>query len=126
MIDTEKALLAFPFLSSVPPGSRQAFLSRSVPKALEHRQVLAGDGSACAYLPLVLEGTLRVYKVSESGKELTLYRIERGESCVLTATCILTGGSFPAMAESEGRSLVALLPGALIASLVEEDRELTR
>ena len=71
----------------------------------------------------MLKGTLRIYKTSETGKELTLYRIEQGESCILTATCILSGGSFPATAEAEGATEVMLVPSRLLESLVEEHGE---
>ncbi len=98
-------------------------MAQAIRKSLVHKQVLVRPGNECAYLPLVLKGTLRVYKTSESGKELTLYRIEQGESCILTATCILSGGSFPAVAEAEGATDVMLLPSRLLVSLVEDHAE---
>lgn len=114
---------AFPILRTAPPRSQELLLAQGVRKSLAHKQVLVRPGSECAYLPLVLKGTLRVYKSSETGKELTLYRIEQGESCILTATCILSGGSFPAVAESEGDTDVMLLPSRLLVSLVAEHAE---
>ena len=120
MIDRGVALSAFPFLDSVPSASREQFLSQAMTKRLEPDQILVSGGSECAYLPLVLEGTLRVYKTSSEGRELTLYRIERGESCVLTATCIMNHDGFPAIARAEGPTLVALLPARLLAGLVEK------
>jgi CRP/FNR family transcriptional regulator len=111
---------AFPILRTAPLRSRELLAAQGIRKSLAHRQVLVRPGNECAYLPFVLSGTLRVYKTSESGKELTLYRIERGESCILTATCILSGGSFPALAEAEGDTDVLLLPSRLLVSLVEE------
>jgi CRP/FNR family transcriptional regulator, anaerobic regulatory protein len=116
----------FPFLQSVPQISRRAFLAQAVRKTLEDKQVIVRDGNECAYLPLVLEGTLRVFKTSETGKELTLYRIERGESCILTATCILNGNSFPAIAEAEKRTEVLLAPARLFVRFVEEYPEWRR
>ncbi len=126
MVEQAAVISAFPFLRAVPRSSREALLSSALSKTLEHRQVLVSGGGRCSWLPLVLEGTLRVYKVSDSGKELTLYRIERGESCILTATCILNDASFPAIAESEGRSVVALAPAKLIVRLVDEHPEWRR
>jgi CRP/FNR family transcriptional regulator len=101
---------AFPFMETLSPRAWESLLVRAARKSLEHKQILAFEGRECASLPLVLAGALRVCKVSESGKGLTLYRIERGESCVLTATCILNRTRFPAVAEAEGRTEVLLLP----------------
>jgi CRP/FNR family transcriptional regulator len=111
---------AFPILKTAPPRSKELLMTQGIRKSLTDKQVLVRAGNECAYLPFVLKGTLRVYKTSESGKELTLYRIEQGESCILTATCILSGGSFPAVAEAEGATDVMLLPSRLLVSLVEE------
>ena len=43
----------------------------------------------------------RVFKLGESGREITLYRIGKGESCILTASCIVSGTPFPAFAVCE-------------------------
>ncbi len=112
---------AFPFLSDLAPQSREAVLAQSIRRSLEDGQVLARDGAGCEYLPFVIKGTLRIYKSSEAGRELTLYRIERGESCVLSATCILNGGTFPAIAKAEGDTEVLLVPAKLLASLADEN-----
>lgn len=55
----------------------------------------------CSHLALVIEGTARVYKIGENGREITLYRIGPGESCILTASCIMSRKPFPAFAISE-------------------------
>jgi CRP/FNR family transcriptional regulator len=122
----EEVIQAFPFLSTLSARSREDLLSRSIRKSLAHKQVLVGSGTECVYLPFVVDGTLRIYKSSETGRELTLYRIERGESCVLTATCILNGGSFPAIAEAEGTTEILLVPAVLMVDLVEESAQWRR
>jgi CRP/FNR family transcriptional regulator, anaerobic regulatory protein len=117
---------SFPFVGTLPAPLRNALRSQAVRKKLKNRQVLVPGGSECAYLPFVLEGALRIYKVSEAGKEMTLYRIEQGESCILSATCILNGGNFPAIAEAEGDTQILLLPAPLLYRLVEENSECRR
>jgi CRP/FNR family transcriptional regulator len=112
-------LQAFPFLNELPEKDLAEIRAQSVRKSLEHKQVLVRDGNQCAYLPFVLTGALRVYKASDTGRELTFYRIEHGESCILTATCILNGGSFPAVAEAEGPTDVVLVPSKLMERLVD-------
>lgn len=56
---------------------------------------------------------MRVYKTGETGREITLYRIEPGESCILTANCILNRRGFPALAEVEQTTEVLLIPAAV-------------
>jgi CRP/FNR family transcriptional regulator len=122
----EEVMQAFPFLSTLPARARENLLSRSLSRRLVHKELLVGSGTECVYLPFVVSGTLRIYKASETGRELTLYRIERGESCILTATCILNGGSFPAIAEAEGDTEILLVPAVLMVDLVEESAQWRR
>ena len=44
---------------------------------------------------------MRVYRPAEDGRAITLYHIGAGESCILTASCILNSQVFPAIAEIE-------------------------
>lgn len=78
---------------------------------LEAGQHLAWEGEACSGLGLVLEGQARVYKLGESGREITLYRVEPGESCILTASCLLSRQPFPAFAQVEQPLRALLVPG---------------
>ena len=126
MSSQEGILDAFPFFSTLPAQTRSQILGRSVSKILAHKQVLARDGGECSFLPFVLAGTLRIYKGSEGGREITLYRIERGESCILSATCILNGGSFPAIAEAEGETEVLLVPAQLLTEHVDSNPDWRR
>lgn len=71
------------------------------------------EGNACAHLPLILAGNARVYKLSDEGRPITLYRIPPGESCILTASCILSDRAFPAFAEAETDVEALVIPSAL-------------
>lgn len=59
------------------------------------------EGDLCNHLPLVISGSVRVYKIGESGREITLYHLERGDSCILTASSIISQKVFPAFAVTE-------------------------
>jgi CRP/FNR family transcriptional regulator len=62
---------------------------------------ICDQGMQCQHLALIISGTARVYKLGENGREITLYRIGSGESCILTASCIVNGSPFPAFAVCE-------------------------
>jgi CRP/FNR family transcriptional regulator len=116
----------FPDLEGIAPHSAEQLLDLAIRRHLGEKEILAHEGRECGHLPLVLRGSLRVYKSSEDGKELTLYRIAPGESCVLTATCILNNRSFPAVAEAEEGTDLLLVPARLFARLVETDGQWRR
>lgn len=64
-------------------------------------QTLVREGEHCSSFALIVSGTLRVYKLGENGREVTLFRVGTGESCVLSATGILANNPFPAFATAE-------------------------
>ncbi|ROR32672.1 Crp/Fnr family transcriptional regulator [Inmirania thermothiophila] len=94
---------AFPQLAAVEPRSRDVLLAAARRVRLPAGTVVFREGEGCRSYLLVLDGTVRVQKVSESGREIVLYRVERGEGCVLTTTCLLASSRYPAegVAETE-------------------------
>lgn len=52
--------------------------------------LLFGPGKAPDHMLMLLEGTVRVQKQGESGREIVLYRVNAGDSCVMTSACLLT------------------------------------
>ncbi|MDE6930930.1 MAG: Crp/Fnr family transcriptional regulator, partial [Lachnospiraceae bacterium] len=46
------------------------------------------DGSECSGVILVRSGSLRLYMMSEEGKDITLYRLHKGDMCMLSASCV--------------------------------------
>lgn len=64
----------------------------------------------CHHLPLVISGSVRVYKIGESGREITLYHLEQGDSCIMTASCIISQKVFPAFAVTETEVEAIIVP----------------
>jgi CRP/FNR family transcriptional regulator, anaerobic regulatory protein len=69
--------------------------------------VVGDDVNAIA---LLVSGVVRVYKVGETGREITLYRFGLGESCILTANAILSRQSFSAIATVEQDAEAVMIP----------------
>lgn len=59
-------------------------------------------GSSCENYLLVLAGAVKVQIMSESGREVLLYHVRSGDSCVLTTSCMLSGDCYPAEGLTEG------------------------
>jgi CRP/FNR family transcriptional regulator len=94
-------------------------------RVLEQAQVLHvpagtpmfGEGSPCRQFPLVLEGTIRVAKASD-GRELQLYRVTPGESCVLTSSCLVGSRDYPASGVVERDARLVVLPKPVFDELL--------
>jgi len=68
------------------------------------------EGDNVDGIALLLAGVVRVYKIGETGREITLYRFGSGESCVLTASAILNRKTFPAIATVEQDAEAVMIP----------------
>lgn len=98
------------FLGQTDDPLNQYFFEKASIAKLPKGQHVCHEGSDCSHLAILLEGTARVYKLGENGKEITLYRVGPGESCILTASCILSHNPFPAFAVCETDVEAALIP----------------
>jgi CRP/FNR family transcriptional regulator len=68
------------------------------------------EGDKVEAIALLISGAVRVYKIGETGREITLYRFGNGESCVLTANAILNNQTFPAIAAVEWDAEAVMIP----------------
>lgn len=97
----DRILQALPSLRQAGPElirefQQSAFLAR-IPAG---RDVFV-EGDRVDAIALLISGVVRVYKIGETGREITLYRFGLGQSCILTANAILSRQSFPAIATVE-------------------------
>ena len=75
------------------------------------------DGNECTGVILVKRGSLRLYILSEDGKDITLYRIFPGEMCMLSASCVLNNITFDVFVDTEDDSEVVVIGGCALEDL---------
>ena len=97
-----------------------AFFEQAVTKTATKGTVMYEGGFPCPYVPFILKGVVRVFKLGESGREITLYRVSPGQVCVLSSTCSLSGSSFPAIAEAEEDLEMVVLPAHIFRSFLDK------
>jgi CRP/FNR family transcriptional regulator, anaerobic regulatory protein len=107
-VSVARLLALFPALASASPATLTRIVERS-----QHRKAAAGTilfdaRTPCAGFPLVLAGTIKVLQRYPNGRELPLYRVKPGESCLLSGGCLLGHDRYPAtgIAESDVELLV--------------------
>lgn len=124
MIDRESRFLAsfgrlFPE-REWPPAELRALLGSLQYRELKAGTVLLREGEVCPAVPFVLDGAIRVFKTAESGREITLYRVTAGESCILSSGCATGIDTFPAMAVAEESTEAAFFLAATVRRLFAE------
>ncbi len=82
-----------------------------------------GPGAQADRLLLLLEGTVRVQQHSEGGREIVLYRVQAGESCVLSTATLLAYDAHAAEGVAETDLRAAAIPRMVFDDLVATSRE---
>ena len=78
------------------------------------------DGS-CKGLMTVLNGQLRIYILSEEGREITLFRVNTEEVCVLSASCLMDAITFDVLIEATEDTEVLVLPAAILNQVLQQN-----
>jgi len=99
---------AYPVLSDITEKSWFDTIDQAKTMLIEPNTTLFSGSATCNNFMLILEGTIRIYQTAEDGREITLYRVESGDLCILSLNSMLRGKSFNAIAvtESHVKSLV--------------------
>ncbi len=110
-------LLAFPFLRGLARESFERLAASCESLVVPQGQHLLDEGALCEALLLVERGHIRVYKSAPTGREITLYRVEPGESCLLGTACLLSGEHYPAQAATLEEMNALAVPAQVFRSL---------
>ncbi len=82
------------------------------------------DGSECSGVILVRSGSLRLYMMSDEGKDITLYRLHKGDLCMLSASCVLSAVTFDVFVDAEEDSECCVVSGAAFAAVSERNPDI--
>jgi len=112
----------FPGLSRLTPPIKQLLLSRSSVIDLPKGATVFGPGNSPQNMLFLLDGTVRVQQVSDTGHEIVLYRIHSGQSCVLTTACLLAYEDYSAEGIAETAVRAAAVPREIFDDLVAQSK----
>jgi CRP/FNR family transcriptional regulator, anaerobic regulatory protein len=116
----ERVAFAMPFLHRADKS-----LGEELKRHANFAKIPAGhdvfvDGDRVDGIALLLSGVVRVYKIGETGREITLYRFGLGQSCILSANAILSDKSFPAIATVEEDAEAVMIPADVFREWVNK------
>ena len=112
---------ALPILRQADPQLAREFRHAASLVRLPAGSDVFAEGDQVESIALLLSGVVRVYKIGETGREITLYRFGLGESCVLTASAILNRKTFPAIATVEQDGEAVMIPAETFRGWVRRD-----
>ncbi len=107
-----------PSLAELEPDCRRRLREAGRFVTLPAGTVLFRPGDACAGWLILARGTVRVQLVDPGGHEIVLYRVGRGESCILTTCCLLAGNDYEAEGIAETELEALTVPRAVFEELL--------
>jgi CRP/FNR family transcriptional regulator len=110
---------AFPGLPELAPEHRDELMASLQFNRLHGGDVAYRQGQHCHNYVMCIDGRTRVFKVSESGREILLYQVSSGQTCVLTTSCLMAGSPFPAESTAETDVLLAAIPAGTFHRLMK-------
>ncbi|OJF76732.1 MAG: Crp/Fnr family transcriptional regulator [Treponema sp. CETP13] len=110
----------FPRWNKLEPNVQKILHSQASFHSAKKGTILQSDENHCIGLVLVNSGQLRVYMMSDEGKEITLYRLFSGDMCLLSASCILSSIQFEVIVETEKNSNFWIIPSTTYKTLMAQ------
>jgi len=115
----QQVLRLYPVFRSLPEARLAQLLAQARPALLPAGTVVFDERRPCQGFPVLLAGAIKVVKTAANGRELQLYRVEPGESCILTSSCLLGDAAYSARGIAESDCDLLVLPPPVFQGLLE-------
>lgn len=106
-----------PFWDKLSSNEKEILLRDVLLSKYERGATLHNGEENCLGLMLIRKGVIRTYMLSNEGKEITLFRLNEGDICVLSASCILDSITFDVNIDAETDCEVFLIRSTTFAKL---------
>lgn len=122
----ETLIKSYPFLMKMDKEDLEKVISSIIVNEYERGHKLFSSIQTCTGFSFILKGRVRVYRIGEDGKEVTLYRIGKGDSCFNTILCMLTESDNHSFAEVEENATLALVPMDVFKKYILDNKDFLR
>lgn len=113
-----------PGWGQLTPAQQTCLSEAARPRAFSAGELIHNGDADCVGLLLVKSGRLRVFILSEDGREITLYRLLPGEICLFSASCMMPQIAFAVTVTAEAPSEVLVLPPDVYKAVMAESAPL--
>ena len=115
-----KVFELFPALAGMEPPARDYLAAQLRQVSLPAGAALFHPGGLCAAYPFLVSGRVVVRRIARSGREIVLYRVQPGQTCIMSTTCLMTETAASAEAVAEQEAMALVLPPPAFAQLLAQ------
>jgi len=115
------AVTRLPYWENLSAEEQEKVTAAASVRRFARGAVIGGCDESCLGMMQVQKGSIRVLLITEEGREITLFRLHAGDSCVLSASCVLSQISFETEMLAEEDTELLLVSAGLYSRLMEEN-----
>ena len=119
----EEYCRTLPFWGELSESGRSKFSENLNPHVYERGDRVHG-GENCKGVIFIVSGCLRVYMLSEEGRDVTLYRLYKGDVCMLSASCVLPQITFDVFVDAEEKCECFVIGGKIFSEIAQKEANL--
>lgn len=108
----------FPIWNSLTKAEQEQLLQAAVKRKVKRGTLLHNGSSDCIGLLVVCSGQLRIFTISEEGREITVYRLFEQDICLFSAACVMQNIQFDISVEAEKDSELWIIPSDVYKGLM--------
>ncbi|PPD46491.1 MAG: Crp/Fnr family transcriptional regulator [Methylocystis sp.] len=107
-----------PLLRGLDEPTKTLLRESAIRKQIPRGAILFRPGDQCVQFPLIVSGTVRIQRITESGREIVLYRVSTNETCILTTASLLSADNYAAEGVAETDVVAYIVPSERFAALM--------
>ncbi|MBQ5990695.1 MAG: Crp/Fnr family transcriptional regulator [Oscillospiraceae bacterium] len=117
----EEILTKLPFWDKLTKPEQDLVLSSAVIQKYDAGQMIHTCDKQCVGLVYVISGNVRLYLLSEEGREVTLFHVLAGDTCVISASCVMEQISFHNELSAEEKTEILIIPAAVFGRIIKDN-----
>lgn len=121
IISAEALSQYLPFWDKLTNNQQNLILTNTLVQHYNRGSLMHRGDEECVGVLLVKSGLLRIYMLSEDGREITLYRLAANDVCILSASCVLDSITFEVMIEAQSDTDVYLITSSIFKEIADQN-----
>lgn len=111
----------YPFWDELAPAEKEKFCGSTVLHKYGKAEIINRHSEQCTGLVFIKSGQMRIYILSEEGREVTLYKLGPGDICIFTALCVLDSITFDVVVEAETEMELLVVNSKVFNAVTQEN-----
>lgn len=114
-------LQSIPFWNDLTEKEQQLVKNSVITKSYKKGNIIHSSEEDCLGMILVISGEVRVYLLSDEGRDVTLFRLYKDDACVLSASCVMKELTFDTQMVAEADTELLIISSSVFQRLTDSN-----